>query len=306
MVKNMNNEPLDIIKRSKFFNDKFDKITLIEEISSNKLRVQIVNKSYVLGLYNINDYENLKKEELINNYLKSIDSLDTLDLYEIGIMPDINKSYKIFEYRNEMSLDEYLDKVSKEKAYAIGSKFGRILKNIHIKKIDKNNNLDWYKNVETKVNFLLYRHGLNKVHDNNDYILVDYLMNNKYICKNTTCNPLYQNISYKNIRIFDKDQIDIRGLKEIKVGDGVSDFVNINKIAIKHPDFAIGVIKSYHDNDVISRKFYRLLSFYQAYFILQSLVDIRDNKKSYLSEFEIEKILNMYDNFSEIIPSWIR
>ena len=66
------------------------------------------------------------------------------------------------------------------------------------------------------------------------------------------------------------------------------------------------MIKSYHGNDVISRKFYRLLSFYQAYFILQSLVDIRDNKKSYLSEFEIEKILNMYDNFSEIIPSWIR
>ncbi|EEB36491.1 hypothetical protein ANHYDRO_00791 [Anaerococcus hydrogenalis DSM 7454] len=306
MDKNMNDKSLKIIKRTKFFIDKIDRIKVIEDISSNKIRVKVDDISYVLGLYNINDYDNLKNEEKINNYLKEIDLLDTLDLFEIGIMPDINKSYKVFEYRNEISLGEYLDRISKEEAYKIGSKFGSILKNIHIKKIDKNNNLDWYKNVETKVNFLLYRHGLNKVHDNNDYILVDYLMNNKYICKNTTCNPLYQNISYKNIRIFDKDQIDIRGLKEIKVGDGVSDFVNINKIAIKHPDFAIGVIKSYHGNDVISRKFYRLLSFYQAYFILQSLVDIRDNKKSYLSEFEIEKILNMYDNFSEIIPSWIR
>ena len=117
---------------------------------------------------------------------------------------------------------------------------------------------------------------------------------------------MYQNISEKNIRIFDEGEFDIRGLKEIKIGDGVSDFVNINKIAIKYPEFAKGVLDSYHNDEVISRKFYRLLSFYQVYYILESLVDIRDKKEPYLNEQEIEAILNMYDNFSEIIPTWAK
>lgn len=305
MDKNMNGKSLDIVKRSKFFVDKINQISLIDEIASNKIRIILDDKSYVLGLYAINEFDKLKKEEIINNYLKNIEMLDTLDLYEIGIMPDINKSYKIFEYRNEISLGEYLDRVSKDKSYEIGLKFGKILKNIHDKKIDEDKGFDWYKDIDTKVNFLLYRHGLNKIKDN-DYILIDYLSSNKYICKNTVSNSLYQNINDKNIRIFDENEIDIRGLKEIKIGDGVSDFVNINKIAIKYPDFSKGVLNSYHDSDIISRKFFRLLSFYQAYYILESLVDIRDKKKSYLTEEEIDEIFKMYDNFSEIIPSWAK
>lgn len=306
MGEKMKDNSLDIIKRTKFFADKISNISLTEEISSNKTRVLLDNKPYVLGLYPINYFDKLKKEKIINEYLKNIDSLDTLDLYEIGIMPDINKSYKIFEYRDEISLGEYLDKVSKDEVYKIGEKFGEILKNIHIKKIENHNCFDWYKNIETKVNFLLYRHGLSKISDNNDYILIDYLSTNKYICKNTALNPLYQNINEKNVRIFDGGEIDIRGLKEIKIGDGVSDFVNINKIAIKYPGFSKGVLDSYHSNDFVSRKFYRLLSFYQVYFVLESLVDIREKKNSYLNEHEIEEIFKMYDNFSEIIPSWAK
>ena len=305
MVRNMNVKSLDIVKRSNFFSDKINQISLLEEISSNKIRVIINDKSYVLGLYAINEFDNLKKEEIINNYLHNIELLDTLELYEIGIMPDINKSYKIFEYRNEISLGEYLNKVSSDKSYLIGCKFGKILKNIHLKKIENVKGIDWYKKIETEVNFLLYRHGLNQIKDN-DYILIDYLTSNKYIWKNTASNTIYNNINKKNIRIFDSNEIDIRGLKEIKIGDGVRDFVNINKIAIKYPDFSKGVLESYHENEIISRKFYRLLSFYQAYYILESLVDIRDKKKSYLTEEEIDEILKMYDNFSEIIPSWAK
>ena len=102
MDKKMNDKSLDIIKRTKFFTDKIKNISSIEDISSNKIRVISNEKSYVLGLYSMDDFDKLKKEEIINNYLKSIDLLDTLDLFEIGIMPDINKSYKIFEYRDEI------------------------------------------------------------------------------------------------------------------------------------------------------------------------------------------------------------
>lgn len=300
----MDKNAFDIIKRTNIFKNEIDNIVRINEISSNKLKIDFKESTYVLGLYSIADYDNLKKENEINNYLRSID-VNPLDLYEIGIMPDLNKSYKVFEYRDEISLKEYIQNFTNKEIYDLGIKFGEILKKIHMKKINTNIDFDWHKKVETKINLLLYRQGLSKNAGVNDYILIDYLQSNSYICKNTSSNILYEGLSDKNIRIYDDNEIDIRGLKDLNVGDGISDFVNINKIAINSPDFARGVLKAYHKEELVSRKFYRLLSLYQAYYVLESLVDIRDKKKSYLSEDEINKILLMYDNFSTIIPSWV-
>lgn len=305
MVKNMDQDKINIIAKTDFFKDAINDIENLEQISDNKIKVDLDKLSYVLGFYPINDYDNLVRENSINNYLANI-GLNSLDLYEIGIMPDINKSYKVFEYRKESSLKDFLNSSTKEESYKIGFKFGDILKNLHLKKVRDYNHGDWYKNIQTKLNLLLYRQGLNKNNDLNDYILIDYLNDNLYICQNTSPNILYQNLSDKNIRVYDYKELDIRGLKEIKIGDGVSDFVSINKIAIDHPDFARGVFHSYHEGELVSRKFYRLLSFYQAFVILKSLIDIREKKKSYLNEDQIKQILDFYSDFSEIVPSWIR
>lgn len=300
----MDKNAFNIVKRTNIFKNELDNIKKLTEISSNKFKIDVNDSTYVIGLYPIEDFENLKKENEINNYLRSID-INPLDLYEIGIMPDLNKSYKVFEYRNEISLKDYISKYRNEDVYNIGLKFGEILKKIHMKKINSNLDYDWHKKVETKINLLLYRQGLSKNAGINDYILIDYLQNNSYICQNTSSNILYEGLNDKNIRIYDKDKIDIRGLKDLNVGDGISDFVNINKIAIKSPEFAKGVLEAYHEGEQVSRKFFRLLSLYQAYYLLESLVDIREKKQSYLSEDQIRKIIDMYDNFSTIIPSWV-
>lgn len=300
----MDKNAFDIIKRTNIFKNDLNNIKKLKEISLNKLRLDFNGVTYVIGLYPIEDFDNLKKENEINNYLRSID-VNPLDLYEIGIMPDLSKSYKVFEFRDEISLKEYINKYQNKDIYNIGLKFGEILKKIHMKKIDSNLDYDWHKKVETKINLLLYRQGLSKNNGVNDYILIDYLQNNSYICKNTSSNILYEGLNDKNIRIYDENKIDIRGLKDLNVGDGISDFVNINKIAIKSPEFAKGVLKSYFKDEQVSRKFFRLLSLYQAYYLLESLVDIREKKESYLDEEEIAEIFSMYDNFSTIIPSWV-
>lgn len=305
MVENMDQDKINIIARTDFFKDVVNDVENVEQIADNKLKIDLDKLSYVLGFYPINDYDKLVRENSINNYLSNI-GLDSLDLYEIGIMPDINKSYKVFEYRKESSLKDFLNSSSNEENYKMGLKFGKILKNLHLKKVRDFDHGNWYKNIQTKLNLLLYRQGLNKNNDLNDYILIDYLNDNLYICQNTSPNILYQNLSDKNIRVYDDKELDIRALKEIKIGDGVSDFVNINKIAIDHPDFARGVLHSYHKGELVSRKFYRLLSFYQAFVILKSLIDIREKKKSYLNEDQIKQILDFYGNFSDIVPSWAK
>lgn len=299
----MKYNPSDILKKSDFFDDKLGEISKIEEIADNKLKITSNESVYVLGLYPIESFKEIEKEDIINEYLKDI-GLKPLKKYQHGIMPDINKSYKIFEYRDEIALGYFLKQSDKKDQYQIGINFGQVLKKIHSIPV-KNIKTDyWHNHVKTKVNFLLYRHGLQEAKEDRDYILIDYLNENMYLTKNTSTNLLYTNLNDKNIRIYDKDKIDIRGLKELDYGDGIADFVEINKIAINHPDFARGVLDSYNANKPIPRKLYRLLSFYQVYQILESLVNIRDGQDPYLKAEEIEEIFKMYEDFSNIKPSW--
>lgn len=293
----------DILKKSDFFNDKLDEVCKVEQIADNKLKITTSESVYVLGLYPIEAFKEIEKEDIINEYLKDI-GLKPLEKYQHGLMPDINKSYKIFEYRDEKSLGEFLDISDTQTQYQIGLNFGQVLKKIHSIPVKSIKTDYWHNHVKTKVNFLLYRHGLQEAKEDRDYILIDYLNENMYLTKNTSTNLLYKNLNDKNIRIYDQDKIDIRGLKELDYGDGIADFVEINKIAISHPDFARGVLESYGDNKPIPRKLYRLLSFYQVYQILESLVNIRDGQTSYLKPEEIEEIFKMYEDFSNIKPSW--
>lgn len=293
----------DILKKADFFNDKLEDVCKVEKIAENKLKITTKESVYVLGLYSMDSFQEIEKENTINDYLRNI-GLEPLKKYQHGIMPDINKSYKVFEYRDEISLGEFLKRSDNVTNYKIGQKFGTILKKIHSIPI-KNVKPDyWYNYFKTKVNFLLYKHGLQEINEDRDYILIDYLNENIYLTKNTSNNLLYTNLNEKNIRIYDNDKIDIRGLKDLEYGDGISDFVKINKIAIENPDFANGVIHSYNEGRTIPRKFYRLLSFYQVYTILDSLVNIRAGEDSILSIEEIEEIFNMYEEFSNVKPKW--
>ncbi len=46
-------------------------------------------------------------------------------------MPDIEKSFKVYEYRDEISLKDFLDKASAEEEEKIGKEFGLALKKLH-------------------------------------------------------------------------------------------------------------------------------------------------------------------------------
>ncbi|MGO3018297.1 MAG: kanamycin kinase, partial [Anaerococcus sp.] len=164
----------DILKKTDFFNDKLEEVCKIEEIAENKLKIATKESVYVLGLYSMDSFKEIEKENTINDYLRNI-GLEPLKKYQHGIMPDINKSYKIFEYRDEISLGEFLKSSDKLTSYNIGKEFGTILKKIHSIPV-KNVKPDyWHNYIKTKVNFLLYKYGLQETIEDRDYILIDYL-----------------------------------------------------------------------------------------------------------------------------------
>lgn len=279
-------------------------IKSVEKISDNKLKIVAENGlTYALALYDIDNHTGIENEKNIRQRLELI-GLKPLEIYEEGILPDIKKSYKIFEYRKEISLGEFLDKSDSETSFKIGEKFGEILKDVHESKPIEP--MDWEKEFLTKSNYLFYIHGLSEAIGESDYILIDYIDANIHLTKNTPINLIYGKISEKNIRVYDDSKLDLRALKDISFGDGVFDFVDVNKLAIKYPEFSKGVLKGYFGGGKPTRKFFRLLSIYQAYILLYNKVDKNIEKEHHLEDDEINAIMQMYDSFNQLVPTWAK
>lgn len=295
----MTSDIRNILGHTNIFNNLGD-FDRIEKIGSSKYRVDKDGLSYVFALYDLDQFDNIENESFVNEVLEHA-GLDPLKIYEKGLMPDIEKSFKVYEYRNEISLKDFLDKASLDEEEKIGKEFGIALRKLHgIKPTDK---IDWHKAFLLKSNQIFYRHGLSEIGDD-DYMLVDFINSNRHLTENTAINLLYKDISDKNIRIFKEKYLDLRGIKKLEYGDGIVDFVEINRIAIIHPNFAKAALYSYHEGNKPARKFYRLLSLYQATTILDSIIDQRNKSPSYLSKDELESLLDMYDNFNELRPKW--
>lgn len=295
----MTSDIRNILGHTNIFND-LNEVEKIERIASSKYRVDMEGKSFVFALYELDQFDDIENESFVNEVLEHA-GLNPLKIYEKGLMPDIEKSFKVYEYRNEIALKEFLEKASLEEEEKIGIEFGLALKKLH--GIKPTNKIDWQKDFLLKSNQIFYRHGLSEIGDE-DYILVDFINSNRHLTENTAVNLLYKDISDKNIRIFKENYLDLRGIKKLEYGDGIIDFVEINRIAITHPIFAKSALSSYHGGNKPARKFYRLLSLYQATTILDSIIDQRNKTESYLSKDEVRSLLKMYDNFNEVIPKW--
>lgn len=124
----MDDNTLRLIRKIKFFDNK--DINNIEKISSNKLKIEIGSKNYTLGLYPLDFYKDLDIEQKLEKYLDEA-GVDVLKVYDLGILPDIDKSYKVFDYRKEMSLKEFLELADKNEAYKKGHELGKILTKFH-------------------------------------------------------------------------------------------------------------------------------------------------------------------------------
>lgn len=293
----------DFLKHTNLFGKK-EQIEKVEKISSKKLKIiTSEGKTYALSLYDIERLDDINSESFIQQRLREL-GLKSLEIYEEGILPDIKKSYKIFQYRKELSLKQFLDQANTDDKFKLGYNFGEILKRFHESKIGKT--VDWEKEFLTKTNYLFYMHGLSDRSTDKDYILIDHIKDNIHLTKNTTTNLLHGNINDKNIRVYGDMKLDLRGIKEISLGDGIFDFVDINRIAIDSEDFARGVLSGYFNNKKPGKKFFRLLSLYQSYVILYSQINQTVEKNYYLNEDQRIAISRMYDDFNEIIPSWVR
>ena len=198
-----------------------------------------------------------------------------------------------------MTLNEFLKTHKTDDNYKLGIQFGEYLHNYHNKQPCSNK--DWYEIFNTKANYLFYMHGVSDFIGDDDYILIDYINDNKHLTKNLKACSILGKVNFQNIEISDDLEINITSQQW---GDKTFDFVNVNQAALVRKEFAKGVFEEYFKNEKVPIKFFRLLSLYQAYIILTNIVNSRNNKTD-LDDEETNGLLNMYDNFNQFIPKWI-
>lgn len=203
----------------------------------------------------------------------------------------------------ESNIKKYLSNHSKEENYKLGLEFGKYLKNIHQNKAK--DGINSYELFNTKANYLFYRHGLSDEIGDNDYILVDFINQNKHLTKNIESKRIIGQINFQNILLDDDNNFLIKDKENFHYGDPAFDFININKISKVSKEFSKACYKSYFLDKKAPIKFFRLLSMYQAYIILEDIVNKRDKSNRYLTDDEFEYLLNTYDYFNNTIPIWI-
>ena len=287
----MDKKIIDTLKKIEFFDDELSDQD-ITYISKNTYGIKADNRSYLLKLY-----DNSHK-----NYSESINKFDKFSksIYE-DFLEDLNQYYQIYDFDNFISLREYLYKSNEKDQYDMGYKFGKFLKEFH--SLPTSVDIEWYKICKTKSNYLFYRHGLCDIIGDNDYILADYISHNQHLTRSVKTSYLLSGISLYDIIIDDKFNILATDFKDI--GDPIFDFTSINRIAIKKPEFSRGVINGYFDGKKAPIKFFRLLALYQAYLILENMVNARSSKPCLFSKEEEKLLLSMYDNYNQEIPQWI-
>ena len=120
----MTSDIRNILGHTNIFNNQ-DKVNSIEKIGSSKYKVEKDDKYYVFSFYDLNQFDDFENEDLVNEVLAHA-GLNPLTIYEKGIMPDIEKSYKVYEYRNEISLRDFLEKANDSQQVKIGKELSLI------------------------------------------------------------------------------------------------------------------------------------------------------------------------------------
>lgn len=279
----MDKNIIDTLIKIEFFDNKLS-YENISKLAENAYITKATDKSYLIKLSRKNNV---------------MDGQSIAD----GNLDDIDMCYEIYEYKNYMTLKEYLEKSNNDATYNIAYKFGRKLKGFH--QIKPRKDVDWYNLFNTKANYLFYMHGLSDKIGDSDYILIDYISHNIHLTKSVKNSYIYINLTLDNILVSDNNEFVFLNFEYEDIGDPVFDFTKINKIAIDYPKFAKGVLNGYFNDEKPPTKFFRLLAVYQAYLILKNIVMTRDELRYKYSKEEENALLLMYDNFNQEVPIWV-
>lgn len=277
------------IKELQFFKDKniYDC-----ELQDDKYIVNTDSGKYIVEIYE-GDLESFLKYNQQNNYL----------LYELN-----DKFAKIedsgFENGHTFVIKKFIqnltDQISVEKQIQLGSEIGKILRKLH-ENSQINDDTTWSKIFNYKINNLIYNYSMTNFRGDKDYIVFDYIENNRYLIESRKLSNIYLFDNLESIYA-DENNLNFVSKNVSYMADSFFEFRKINEADEKNRIFYYSLLKSYF-NGKISRLFYRILAIYTILDILEPKLN-GENDVDLTGEFD--RILSIYNDFDCIIPVWIK
>ena len=277
------------IKDLQFFNDKniYDC-----DLQDDKYIVNTDSGKYIVEIYE-GDLESFLKYNQQNNYL----------LYELN-----DKFAKIedsgFENGYTFVIKKFIqnltDQISVEKQIQLGSEIGKILRKLH-ENSQINDDTTWSKIFNYKINNLIYNYSMTNFRGDKDYIVFDYIENNRYLIESRKLSNIYLFDNLCSIYA-DDNNLNFVSKNVSYMADSFFEFRKINEVDEKNRIFYYSLLKSYF-NGKIPRLFYRILAIYTILDILEPKLN-GENDVDLKGEFD--RILSIYNDFDCIIPVWVK
>lgn len=277
------------IKDLQFFKDKniYDC-----DLQDDKYIVNTDSGKYIVEIYE-GDLESFLKYNQQNNYL----------LYELN-----DKFAKIedsgFENGYTFVIKKFIqnltDQISVEKQIQLGSEIGKILRKLH-ENSQINDDTTWSKIFNYKINNLIYNYSMTNFRGDKDYIVFDYIENNRYLIESRKLSNIYLFDNLESIYA-DENNLNFVSKNVSYMADSFYEFRKINEADEKNRIFYYSLLKSYF-NGKIPRLFYRILAIYTILDILEPKLN-GENDVDLTGEFD--RILSIYNDFDCIIPVWIK
>lgn len=277
------------IKELQFFKDKniYDC-----DLQDDKYIVNTDSGKYIVEIYE-GDLESFLKYNQQNNYL----------LYELN-----DKFAKIedsgFENGYTFVIKKFIqnltDQISVEKQIQLGSEIGKILRKLH-ENSQINDDTTWSKIFNYKINNLIYNYSMTNFRGDKDYIVFDYIENNRYLIESRRLSNIYLFDNLESIYA-DENNLNFVSKNVSYMADSFFEFRKINEADEKNRIFYYSLLKSYF-NGKIPRLFYRILAIYTILDILEPKLN-GENDVDLTGEFD--RILSIYNDFDCIIPVWIK
>ncbi|MDU2499558.1 hypothetical protein [Finegoldia magna] len=277
------------IKDLQFFKDKniYDC-----DLQDDKYIVNTDSGKYIVEIYE-GDLESFLKYNQQNNYL----------LYELN-----DKFAKIedsgFENGYTFVIKKFIqnltDQISVEKQIQLGSEIGKILRKLH-ENSQINDDTTWSKIFNYKINNLIYNYSMTNFRGDKDYIVFDYIENNRYLIESRRLSNIYLFDNLESIYA-DENNLNFVSKNVSYMADSFFEFRKINEADEKNRIFYYSLLKSYF-NGKIPRLFYRILAIYTILDILEPKLNGK-NDVDLTGEFD--RILSIYNDFDCIIPVWIK
>lgn len=283
---------LEVLKNIEFVKEKNLKITKVDE---KTFSLKNSKEKYILNLFPYGKYGKIKKIYECLTTL-SIEFKDLIIYENIGVISDK------FCYRIIKDIEDKKYIFDNETSYKIGFEIGRFINKFHryFQSIDCGR---WHKHYNYRINRLLHEYGLGKYRGEYDYILFDFLEENRYCLKDRTCTTIMGINTITDIIISDEKKFQILEDYKILRSDSFFEFRNMN-LNYKDSEYLLTAIVNGYFNNKVPRNFFKLLG---VYTIIENLYGIFSKSNELGFEFINEKIKSIncaYDGFSSIYPVW--